>query len=253
MTITALIAELETRGILLSLAGEEIRYRSPAGALTDTDRSALRARRDEIIDYLKSRAAARALRSAAPVTGPLTPSVAHEMWRQFAGGAREGEPVALNIPMVGRFRHSAAQVTAAIDAIMARHDALRVRFEAHEDGLKAFLNPAENFVIEQQDLGGMPPDVACETAQRLAQQFCAQLNRIEGEWLTRAKVFAVAEGESLAAISAAHMIADAGTRNILMDELRDILEHGAPQGTPSAPYNDYGLAERQLQSTKEEE
>src|SRR4051812_11223947 len=101
MTIAALIAELEDRGILLSLAGEEIRYRSPGGALTGADRAAWAARRADIIDYLKSRAAARALRTAAPVTGPLTPSVAHEMWRQFAGGPREGEPVALNIPMIG--------------------------------------------------------------------------------------------------------------------------------------------------------
>src|SRR5689334_12206162 len=121
MTIAALIAELESRSILLSLAGEEIRYRSPAGALTDADRGALRARRAELIDYLKSRATARALRAPMPVSGPLTPSVAHEMWRQFAGGPREGEPVALNIPMVGRFRHAAPQVTAAIGAMVARY------------------------------------------------------------------------------------------------------------------------------------
>jgi hypothetical protein len=80
----------------------------------------------------------------------------------------------------------------------------------------------------------------------MAQQFCAQLNRIEGQWLTRAKVFALPGRESLAAISAAHMIADAGTRNILIDELGDILDHGAPQATPSPAYHDYSLAERQL-------
>lgn len=246
MTIAGLIAGLEGRGILLSLAGEEIRYRSPAGALTDPDRQALRARRAEIIDYLKSRAAARALRMASPVSGPLVPSVAHEMWRQFAGGPREGEPVALNIPMVGRFRHTAPEVSAAIAQIVARYNALRARFEAHEDGLKAFLNPPGSFVIEQQDLSGMAEDAALQTAPKLAQQFCAQLNRIEGQWLTRAKVFALPGGESVAAISSAHMIADAGTRNILLDELRDILDHGAPQAAPSLAYHDYSLAERRL-------
>jgi hypothetical protein len=246
VTIAALIGQLESRGILLSLAGEEIRYRSPAGALTEADRQLLRAQRNEIVDYLKSRAAARALRLAVPVPGPVAPSVAHEMWRQFAGGPREGEPVALNIPMVGRFRHAAPLVAAAIHEIIARYDALRAGFAAGDGVLKAFLNPADSFVIEQQDLGGMAPDAARQTAQKLAQQFCAQVNRIEGGWLTRAKVFAVADGESLVAISSAHMIADAGTRNILLDELRDILDHGAPRSSPSVPYNDYSLAERQM-------
>lgn len=246
VTIAALITGLETRGILLSLAGEEIRYRSPAGALTDADRQILRARRGEIIDYLKGRAAARALRTAAPVPGPLQPSVAHEMWRQFAGGLREGEPIALNIPMIGRFRHAAPEVSAAIADIMAHYDALRARFEADDGALKLLLNPADSFIVEQQDLSGEAPETARETAQKLAQQFCAQLNRIEGQWLTRAKVFALPGGESLAAISAAHMLADAGTRNIVLDELRDILDHGAPQAAPSVPYHDYSLAERQV-------
>jgi len=47
-------------------------------------------------------------------------------------------------------------------------------------------------------------------------------------------------------LSSAHMIADAGTRNIILDELHDILDYGAPRGTPSIPYNDYSLAEREF-------
>lgn len=246
MTTARLIAGLESRGILLSLAGDEIRYRSAKGALTEADRGALRARREEIVEYLKNRAAARALKTAVPVSGQMMPSVCQEMWRQFAGGRREGEPIALNIGMVGRFRHAAPQVTAAIGQIIGRYAALRARFEADEDGLKAFVNPADSLVIEQQDLSKLAPAAAKEAAQKLAQQFCAQLNRIEGVWLTRAKVFALPDGESLAAISAAHMIADAGTRNIVLDELRDILDHGVPQAPPSAPYHDYSLSERRV-------
>jgi hypothetical protein len=246
MTIAGLIAGLESRGILLSLADGEIRYRSAKGAFTEADRQLLRARRDQIVDYLKSRNAARALKNARGVSAPFKPSVAQEMWRQFAGGAREGEPVALNIGMMGRFRHRAPDVTAAIRQVIGRYDALRARFEARDGALQAFLSPADSFVVEQQDLSGMAPEQARDAAQKLAQQFCGQLNRIEGEWLTRAKVFALPGGESLAAISSAHMIADAGTRNIVLDELRDILDHGAPQATPSVLYHDYSAAERQF-------
>lgn len=246
MSVAGLIAELESRGILLSLDGEQIRYRSPKQALTDADRDMLRGRRGEILDYLKARSAARGLRNAAPVNGPLMPSVAQEMWHAFAAGAREGEPIALNIPIVGRFKAAPEAVTAAIRQIIVRYDALRARFEMRDGALRAFLNPAESFLIEQEDLRGLGADGAREAAMKGAQQFCGLLNAIEGTWLVRAKVFALPDGECLAAISPAHMIADAGTRNILLDEIHDILETGAARAVSPVFYNDYSLAEREF-------
>ena len=244
MTVARLIAGLESRGILLSLDGEQIRYRSPRQALTEPDRDALKARRGEIMDYLKARNAARALRIVAPRTGPLTPSVAQQMWRAFAGGPEEGKPVALNIGMVSRFKAPPEAVTAAIRQVIARYEALRTRFVAGEGGLLAFLNPPEAFEVEGEDLRGLGGDAARAAADKAAQQFCATLNLIEGRWLTRAKVFALPEGESLAAISSAHMIADAATRNIVLEEIHDILETGAPRNPSAVFYNDYSLAER---------
>lgn len=237
MSIAGLIAGLESRGIILSLAGEEIRYRSPKDSLTGADREALKAQRGAILDYLKTRAAARALKAAGASPGPLTPSVAQEMWWRFAGSPDEGKPVALNIPMVGKFAHDAAAVTTAIHKVIARYDALRTRFESDGEKLAAFLNPPDSIEVEQEETDA-------DAAAQGAQQFCSRLNAIEGQWLTRAKVYSLPGGESLAAISSAHMIADAGTRNIVMDEIADILDHGAPRAAASVLYNDYALAER---------
>jgi len=246
MTIASLIAALEGRGILLSLAQEEIRYRSPKDALTDADKAQLRARRADIIDYLRTRSAAKALRSVPALAGPLTPSVAQDMWRAFAGGAQEGRPIALNIPMIDKFGHDAPSLTAAIRQVIARYDALRVRFGASGGALQALLNSADSFVIEQEDLRNLDPQSAVQIALQRAQEFCTQVNLIEGEWLTQAKVFALPGGESVGALSSAHMIADAGTRNIIIDEIRDILDCGGPRAAPAASYNDYSLAEREL-------
>jgi len=168
MTIAGLISGLENRGILLSLADGEIRYRSPKGALTDSDKDALRARRNEIIAYLGARSAARGLRGAGSLSGPLMPSVAQEMWRAFAGGAEEGKPVALNIGMAGKFRHDAALVTAAVQQVVTRYEALRVRFEAHGGTLRALTNPAEAFVIEQEDLRSLSTEDAGAAAAKEA-------------------------------------------------------------------------------------
>jgi hypothetical protein len=137
-------------------------------------------------------------------------------------------------------------VTAAVRQVINRHDALRVTFRVDGEVLHPSLNAADEFGIEQEDLRSLGADAAAQAAETRAREFGGQVNFIEGRWLTRAKVFALPDGEALAVISSAHMIADAGTRNIVLDELRDILEHGVPQAAPSVPYNDYSLAERAI-------
>ena len=244
--LSRLIADLESRGIILSLADGEIRYRSPKNALTDADREGLRSRRAEIAAWLAARDAGRALRGLKGTQGPLTASVAQEMWWRFAGGAEEGKPIALNIGMVGQFRADPPAVTAAIRQVIAHHDALRVGFRSDGEMLLPSLNAAESLEVEQEDFRALGLEAAGAAAGAAAREFCARVNLIEGRWLTRAKVIALPGGEAMAAISSAHMIADAGTRNIVIDEIRDILEHGAPRAAPSVTYNEYSLAERDL-------
>jgi hypothetical protein len=52
----------------------------------------------------------------------------------------------------------------------------------------------------------------------------------------------------MAAISSSHMIADFGSRNIIIDELRSVLD-GSPAPAPSVDYNSYALAERRFLDT----
>jgi hypothetical protein len=238
--IAQLLADLESRGIILFLEDGEMRYRSPRNALTDADRARLRGQRAEIVAYLQAREAGKALRAVRGRPGPLTPSMAQEMWWRFAGRPEEGKPIALNIGMAGTFRDTdPPAVTAGIAELMARHEALRVSFRADGEILTASSNPPDAFVIEQD----RAPDA--DAAAKIAQEFCSRLNPILGDWLTRAKVIALPDGQVAAVISSAHMIADAASRNIVMDELRDILE-GRALAPASTPSNDYSLAERDL-------
>ena len=238
ISIAQLLTDLESRGIILFLEDGEMRYRSPRNALTDGDRAQLRGQRAAIVAYLQAREAGRALRVIKGRPGPLTPSVAQEMWWRFAGRPEEGKPIALNIGMVGTFGNTSAEVvTTAIAQVMARHEALRVSFKADGETLSASSKPAGAFAIEQENA----PDA--DAATRSAREFCSRLNPILGEWLTRAKVIALPGNRAMAILSSAHMIADAASRNIIIDELRDILE-GKPLAPASTPYNDYSLAER---------
>lgn len=243
ISIPRLLAELEGRGILLSVADGQLRYRGPDGALTPADRETLRARKAEILDYLQAREAGLALRALKGRPGPATPSVGQEMWWPFAG-PQEGQPLALNIGMVGLFAATGPDMLeGAIRALIARHQALCARIAMTGDAMRMTLNPPEDFVVERVDFAG---DAAA--AQEDAYRWCAVLVPIQGDWLIRARIYALADGSAVAALSASHIIADAGTRNIVMAEIELLLDHARAGTEPppprSVPFNDYSLAER---------
>lgn len=52
MTATDVLASLQQRGVTLTVDGTRIRYRAPAGAITDDDRAALRAHKQELLVLL---------------------------------------------------------------------------------------------------------------------------------------------------------------------------------------------------------
>ena len=90
-----------------------------------------------------ARDVAKTLRAVKARSGPLTPSMAQEMWWRFAGFPEEGKPIALNIGMVSTLRDTDAKtVTAAIRQLMDRHEALRVSFMADGETLIASSKPA---------------------------------------------------------------------------------------------------------------
>lgn len=243
MTIAQLLAGLNGRGIILFLEKGELRYRSPKDALTDADRATLQARKAGIVDYLAAREAGHGLRNLTPVPGPLTPSVVQEMWYRFAGPPDEGQPVAINISGHTVVRATPEAVTAAVSTLIARHDVLRTAFRVEGETLIPSLLPAEAFVAEQQDLRGLAPDAARTTAMRETLAFCARLKPVSGGWLSHALVTALPDGETMVAISSSHIVSDAASRNILLDELYDLLE-GRALPPVLVPHNDYGLAER---------
>lgn len=245
MSIAQLLAGLQSRGILLHLENGELRYRSPRGALTEADRAALRARTSEITGYLAACDAGHALRTLTPGAGPLTPTVVQEMWYRFAGPPQEGKPVAINISGHTVARAAPQAVTAAIGTLIARHDVLRTAFRVEDQTLLPFLLPAEAFVAEQMDMRALSPEAARATAMTEMLAFCGRLKPVSGGWLTQALVIALPEGETMAAISSSHIVSDAASRNILLDELYDLLE-GRALPPIQVLHNDYGLAERAL-------
>jgi hypothetical protein len=244
MSIPVLLADLQRRGIVLSVADGALKFRAPKDALTPADREQLSARRAAIVTYLLAREAGRGLRAAQGHAGPLTASVAQEMWHRFAGGPDEGKPVALNIMMIGLFRDTApAALSRAIMDVIRRHDTLRSHIKVHGETLELSLNDADEFAVGREDLSGLDAEAAEADARRRAMAYCSAVNPIEGRWLGRARVYALPGHAAVAALSFNHIVADAGSRNIVLNELQDALS-GRSIESARVAYNDFSLAER---------
>lgn len=244
-SIVQLIAGLESRNIILSLADGQLRYRSPKDALTADDRAAIAARRDELTGFLAAREAGRGLRLAPPVEGPITPSVTQEMFYRFASGPQQGKPISLNIGMAGRFADaSAGDVADAIRAAVARHEALRTRIVSHDEPIAFALNRAEDFEVTVTDLS----DRDEAAAQAVVAEVFGDHIPVEAPWLFRARAVQLPGGAAAAVMAASHVISDAGSRNILLQEIEDHLDRKAgravPARTPAIGYNAYALGER---------
>jgi hypothetical protein len=246
-SIPVLIAELQARGIILSAVEGELRFRGPKDALTSADKDALRLQRSQILDFLRARDAGRKLRAVRGRPGPLTPSVAQEMWYRFGGGPNEGKPVALNIIMLGQFQAVEPEaVSRAIKDVIRRHDTLRTHVTVRGKALEFSLNDAEEFTVEHEDLTGFGTEEAETEVRQRAMAYATPLNPVEGRWLGRARVYAMPGRSAVAAISFSHLVTDAGSRNIVLDELQDALSGVQRSQGDVITYNDFSLAERDL-------
>lgn len=248
-SLARLVAGLESRRILLTLEDGQIRYRGPGGALDEDSRALLRARRAELVDFLAARDAGRALRAVAGREGPLTPAVTQEMFYRFASGPQQGRPISLNIGMAGRLRAARpADVADAIRAAVARHDALRTRITRHIEPLQFTLNRAEDFSVGFTDASGAADGEAA--AQAVAARVFGDHIPVEAPWLFRAHVVALPGGDAAAVMAANHVIADAGSRNILLEEIQHDLDMKAGRKTAPRPaavgYYAHALGERAL-------
>jgi len=250
-SIPVMIANLQSRGIVLSLENGQIRYRAPRDSLTDADKELLRGRRDQIVDFLSAREAGRGLRAITGRPGPLTASVAQEMWWRFGGGPNEGKPVTLNIWTVGQFRGVGfSEVIKAIKDVVARHDTLRTRIRVHGETLELSLNDPSRFEVEQEDLAHLGEDAAAAAVAVRVSEYCKLLNPVEGNWLGRARVFSLPGDTVVAAISFSHIVTDAGSRNIMLDEIQDALGDSSPMLHQAIAYNEFSLAERDYLSSE---
>ncbi|WP_234359229.1 non-ribosomal peptide synthetase/MFS transporter [Plantactinospora sp. BC1] len=220
------------------------------GQLSATKRSLLAAR-------LRPAAAPAEVVPARPPGTTVPLSFAQErLWfmEQYAPGT-----AAYTVPVVLRLRGTldATALEAALRTVAARHESLRMRFDATADG-RPVLRIDDTVSIRLEVVEAAGADLAAREAwvrtavqARLAEPF----DLARGP-LLRAALYAVDPDDHVLALTVHHIVCDGWSAELLVGEVLTLLAAAgdAGRGTPAAPlpplrrqYGDYALWQRERQ------
>ncbi|WP_328475563.1 amino acid adenylation domain-containing protein [Actinoplanes sp. NBC_00393] len=173
-----------------------------------------------------------------PARQPGTPvplSLAQErLWfmEQFAPGT-----TAYTVPVVLRLRRAVdvAALQAALNAVVARHESLRMRFEATADG-RPVVHVDDTVQIHLDVVEAADEDaVRAAIRTRLAEPF-----DLAGGPLLRAALYTLAPDDHVLALTAHHLVCDGWSADLLVGELL-----GGAAGPLPRQYGDYALWQRE--------
>lgn len=233
MSLDELQAELSQRGCVLWVEGEMLRFRAPDGALDPELMRQLKRSKKALIEQL---------RAAAPSNGRTTktqqPSFGQQaMWMLHA--ANQDSP-AYNVA-------SSVEIHAPVDldaltrvwrTLVSRHDSLRTTFETRGGGLIAKVHEATAVNVEQIDASAMN-NAAVSAAVR--QAYRRPFDLAKGP-LARLQVFKRSDKRSVILLSLHHIVFDAWSLWMLLDEIGQLYSQESREevGTLPAPETTYG-------------
>lgn len=218
----ALIRGLYRKGVTMSVANGELRYRAPIGALSEEDRENLRASKYQILAIVERMSAPSAdIELSRRVTSnrfPLSFSqLAHWQsnrlferpnYRQLVSAVRIS-----GVVDVGALK-------ASLDAVLARHDALRTRIALSYEGPVQETCGSITLTPEIIDLRSSPGGVRAAELGRVVQRHLADRVLVTIGPLIGICLITLGEAENVLLVTMEHMISDGVSMNIFM---RDVL------------------------------
>ncbi|HEX6804484.1 MAG TPA: amino acid adenylation domain-containing protein [Terriglobales bacterium] len=145
----------------------------------------------------------------------------------------------------------AAAMEQALNSIVQRHEILRTAFEQDENGEPwQKIAPELRVELPCTDLRGVPPERRPSQLHRLMLEFGMQPFYLTRLPLFRARLFRLAEDESVLAMSFHHIISDGWTGGVMYREMGEFYEahlRGSEPQVPELPvqYADYAIWQRE--------
>lgn len=243
MTEAAIISELEALGVRLWVESGQLRYRGPAGALTDRHRDLLCTHKAGLIGHLASRdeTGVRADPANRFMPFPLTDvQAAYLVGRggayEFGGVGCHGY-VELELPQVDSVR-----MERAWHSLIRRHDMLRA--VVSQDGSQSVLAEVELPALPVRDMRGQPENNVAEAIERARAEMSARCYEPD-QWPLYELRLTQTDGGSLLHLSIDLLIADFVSIQVMLSEL-DHLYHRPEAELPpiGVTFRDIVLAQR---------
>ncbi|MFD3658946.1 condensation domain-containing protein, partial [Streptomyces sp. NPDC058620] len=249
-----LLQKLENSGVRFSVVDGRLRVFAPKGVLTEELRTQLQGCRDEIIELLVDRKAEPMAGQAPPMTiadrdERLPLSFAQQrLW--FLDQLDPGS-VEYNVPMPIRLGGALdiPALSAALSAIVARHEVLRTRLVAGDDGVPhQVIDPATPLPLPVADVSGEEDRGSAVWALMAAD--AALPFDLAGGPLIRGLLIRLAPDEHILALSMHHVAFDEWSKRIFNDELSlayEAFRAGQPDPLPplAVQYADFAVWQRE--------
>ncbi|WP_276483895.1 non-ribosomal peptide synthetase [Paraflavitalea pollutisoli] len=252
MYIPQLIDELKSHDVYLALSGNDLEVSFPGDALSDTFIELIRAHKEALVGFLKSRHTGR--ETAIPVAAPSASyPVSSAQRRLWILAQVEESNIAYNMPGVFVFEGGLNRqaLGASLQELLRRHEILRTVFrEAADATLRQHVQDADSYTFElgYHDLrAARDPEADLKMAVRreIAQPF-----DLSNGPLLRTNLYQLTDDRNVFVYVVHHIVSDGWSMNILVEELMTLYHARCRGMSITLPalriqYKDYAVWEQQ--------
>ena len=213
--VAELISELRKAGVRLWLAEGLVRYRAPAGNITDDLLAALRRHEAALREWLDP------FGSETMPHIPDAPSYETSYAQRRLWLLHQLAPLsaAYNVPLHQLLKGplDRAALERAIDLVVARHEALRTRFSLLDGELRQIVVPARHCDVDYRELSDCPDPMA--EARRIGHEFARLPFDLAAGPLCRVGLLRLAPQRHVLLLTVHHIVADGISLAIIAADL----------------------------------
>lgn len=249
--IESFVCDLKSRGVALWVANGSVLYRAPKGVLTDVDLALLKEHKDDVRRILLNGSHHTGVRvEPRPYERPLVPlSFQQErLWHVDRFGLT-GSAFNMAVAFLLRGPLYESFLELSLAAVLARHEALRTRFEEGDEGPEQIIDPPSRFQLKKIDLRNIQDCEWLGRAKQIAQTEIERKFELTSELPFRATLIKGCKGQHLFLILMHHIVSDGWSMAILIRELSMLYNTLISGGLANLPepqvrYSDYALWQR---------
>lgn len=253
-TVSQLLSTLRDKDVSLWVEDDQLIYDAPAGALGPADLELIRAHKPQIIELLQVAAPDAMARTVEIVdrSRPVPSALAQTRMWPIARAAGAGAAYNVQLVLMLRGELDVAALGAALDALVARHEALRTVFTADDGAEQTFAAPA-GLPLPVTDLGGLDPSARARAVITHAWDDARTPIDLRSGPLVRGSLLRLGPMDHRLFLTAHHIVTDCRSMEVLARELATLYagcRQGRPDPLPTPPlqYADFATWQRRSQA-----